>query len=142
MDLLFKGASEHYSQLATVVESNNKDGNTVDLGQAAEEKDRLKSVRLLGSGQYVPVNACQKVNPGWVLIIIIFKRFLLLNNSLVKSHAEQSRPTVQRLHPEVVSTRRLHGLQSPVVRTLWLQLFGLQRTALLELCEFIVRYLF
>lgn len=59
MDLLFKGANQHYSQMAV---GDTKDASTVDAVDQAEDKNRLKSVRLLGNGQFVSVNACQEVS--------------------------------------------------------------------------------
>lgn len=68
VDLLFKGTSQHYTQLAT--DGDAKDGNNVN------GKNALKHVRLLGSGQYVSVNnALMKVKFIYIYQFAIKKMY-------------------------------------------------------------------
>lgn len=59
VSLLFKGSSEHFSQLA--ISADDKEKGDSSEATLIEDRNRLQSVRLLGSGQYVPVNACNEV---------------------------------------------------------------------------------
>lgn len=71
VNLLFKGASQHYSQLVTGclkdgINNSNAASSTINSVRLAEERERLKSVRLLGSGQFVPVNPVNEVKYKYI----------------------------------------------------------------------------
>lgn len=145
VNLLFKGASQHYSQLVTGclkdgINNSNAASSAINSVRLAEERERLKSVRLLGCGQFVPVNPVNEVKYALTLTLFFVVQFTLLifDISLIRlikilkckycyfqfilaqSNAQQSGPTLRLLHSEVSPARSLHQLRPTAVRTLWL----------------------
>lgn len=145
MSLLFKGSSNHFSQITGDKAAPMKDDPAADatskMDPPAElsDRERLKLVRLLGSGQFKPLinGKVTKTIPALQrkkFIIIIYTRLCAAANPV----PQLSRPPMRMLHQRVSSAWRLLQLRPGDVRALRIQLPRLQRAAVLELRQFVV----
>lgn len=101
VNLLFKGANQHFSQLANSFEANVK-SDPSDLTSKAEEKISLKAVRLLGNGQYIPVKNCTKVfYINCELLSIHFNVYILYVIEDKFTSNQLGKTSLRMLQPEV-----------------------------------------